>query len=150
MKPKDYQCRIDVVKTPAEAFAAIQQVSGWWTENFEGHSRTVNDVFTVHFGKTFVRFKVLESRKNSSLLWEVTECYLDWLKDKKEWLGSRILWEIAPKNSGSEITMTHIGLVPGIECFESCREGWNHFIQDSLFRLVSENKGLPEKAVHKV
>jgi len=40
--------------------------------------------------------------------------------------------------------MTHIGLVPGIECYERCNEGWNHFIKESLFSLITEEKGLPE------
>jgi hypothetical protein len=41
--------------------------------------------------------------------------------------------------------MRHIGLKPGIECFEDCVSGWDEHIKDSLFRLINEGKGTPIK-----
>ena len=41
--------------------------------------------------------------------------------------------------------MTHLGLKPGIECFDGCVKGWDQYVKDSLFRLLAEGKGAPEK-----
>ena len=35
--------------------------------------------------------------------------------------------------------------VPGVECYENCETGWDHYIKESLFKLLTEKKGLPEK-----
>jgi hypothetical protein len=34
-----------------------------------------------------------------------------------------------------------VGLVPGIECFGDCSNGWNYYLQHSLLSLVSTGKG---------
>ena len=39
--------------------------------------------------------------------------------------------------------MTHVGLVPGIECYEDCEKGWDFYIKESLFKFLTEGKGLP-------
>jgi len=41
--------------------------------------------------------------------------------------------------------MTHIGLVPGIECYNDCEKGWDHYIRDCLFKLITTHKGIPER-----
>ena len=40
--------------------------------------------------------------------------------------------------------MKHVGLIPEIECYESCEKGWNFFTGDSLLKLINEGKGMPE------
>jgi len=75
-------------------------------------------------------------------------CNLHRLKDKKEWKGTDVLWEIVPMKGATEILMTHIGLKPGIECFEDCTVGWNHYVKESLFKLLNEGKGVPDHPNH--
>jgi hypothetical protein len=60
MKNQDYTLSIAVDVTAEEAFKGINHVSGWWTENLEGSSQKTDDVFTVHFGETFITSKVVE------------------------------------------------------------------------------------------
>jgi hypothetical protein len=43
--------------------------------------------------------------------------------------------------------MTHIGLVPGVECYEDCKKGWNFYVGESLFRWMTEGKGLPGSGI---
>jgi hypothetical protein len=71
-----------------EAFKSVNGVAKWWTENTDGTSEKLNDVFTVYFGETFVKFKVVEFIKEKKVPWLVTDCYLHWLNDKKEWNGT--------------------------------------------------------------
>ncbi|MFI5153611.1 MAG: SRPBCC domain-containing protein [Chitinophagales bacterium] len=149
MKQKDYQSSFAVKVPSGEAFQGIANVAGWWTENIEGHTSNLNDEFTVRFGDTFVNFKVTESKPGKRMIWLVTDCYLHWLKDKTEWTGTKVVWEISLGNQGTEITMTHVGLVPNIECFKSCKSGWDAYFKGSLFKLLTEKKGKPEKAISK-
>lgn len=145
MKEKNYHSSIRADITSKEAFDKINNVSGWWTENIEGSSEKLNDVFTVHFGETFVTFKIIESIPYKKIVWLVTDCHIPWLKDKKEWSNTKINWDISAEHGSVTIDMTHIGLVPGVECYNECEKGWNYYIQDSLFKLITEHKGVPQQ-----
>ncbi len=138
MKTKDYTTHITVNQSPEAVFNAINNVPAWWSSNFEGKSENLNDVFTVHFGKTNMTMKVIEFVPYESIVWEVIDCHKDWLKNKKEWKGTKISWEISPMKDGTKITFTHIGLVPGLECYEGCENAWGEYISGSLYKLITE------------
>jgi len=145
MKSQNYQSSIAADFTTQEAFEAIGRVSEWWAKNIEGSTEKLNDVFTVNFsGGTFVTFKITESLLGKKIAWHVTDCYLPWLKDKTEWTGTTVLFEIVPSNVGTQVTMTHIGLVPEVECFAGCEAGWNQYFKGSLFKLLTEHAGVPQ------
>jgi hypothetical protein len=145
MKKQDYTATIVADTTANEAFKSVNAVAKWWTENTDGTSGNLNDVFTVHFGETFVKFKVVGFIKEKKVAWLVTDCYLHWLNDKKEWNGTMLSFEISSENDLTQIKFTHIGLLPGIECYNDCRKGWDQYIKDSLLKLITEGKGNPEK-----
>ena len=143
METQPYQCRITVPATQSKTADAIADVRAWWSVDYEGASRKVGDAFTVRFGETFVTFRVVEA-SDSKIAWFVTDCYKHWLKgNKKEWNGTTVVFELSAKGDKTQIDFTHLGLVPGIECYEGCEEGWNFYIKDSLFKLLTEGKGLP-------
>jgi Activator of Hsp90 ATPase homolog 1-like protein len=144
MDQQNYQCSIAADFTPIEAFDGINQVNEWWAKNFEGCAEKLNDVFTVRFGETFVTFKVTESIPGKKIVWEVRDCYLPWLNDKTEWNGTTVVFEISPLGDETQVTMTHIGLVPEVECFGACEAGWNKHIKGSLFKLLTEQAGVPQ------
>ncbi len=83
MNEQNYHCSITTNISAREAVENINHVSEWWTKNFEGNSEKLNDIFTVHFGETFATFQVIEVVPNKKIVWQVIDCYLDWLKDKK-------------------------------------------------------------------
>ena len=145
MKKQDYTATIVANTTAEEAFKSINAVAKWWTENTDGASEKLNDVFTVHFGETFVMFKVVEFIKEKKVAWLVTDCYLYWLNDKKEWNGTTLCFEISSETDSTQIKFTHIGLMPDVECYNDCRKGWDQYIKGSLLNLITEGKGLPEK-----
>lgn len=145
MNSKNYNCTINAKISSNEAFEGINRVSEWWTTNLEGNSQKLNDIFTVHFGKTFVTIKLIEVIPDKKIVWHITDCYLDWLKDKEEWKDTKIDWEISTALNSTQINMTHIGLVPEIECYTDCEKGWNFYIKESLFKLITEQKGIPDK-----
>ncbi len=144
MEHADYTASITVNADANTAQQAISKVAEWWTAGYTGHAEKVNDVFTVTFGETFVNFKVTEVVPGKKIVWKVTDCYLHWQADKKEWNNTEIVWEIVPDGNSTTISMTHVGLVPEVECFENCREGWDFYIRESLFKLLTEGKGVPD------
>ena len=145
MKKQDYTATFLVKATANKAFKSINHVAAWWTENLEGASEQPGDRFTVTFGDTFVTMKIVEAIPGKKIVWEVADCYLHWLqKDKQEWTGMKIEWEFQSFGDSTTIGMTHVGLVPEVECYESCEKGWNFYVKESLFKLLSEGKGVPE------
>ena len=145
MKKQDYNASITVKPSAEEAFKGINSVSKWWTENIDGSSEKLNDVFTVHFGDAFVTHQLVEVIPAKKVEWLVTDCYLTWFKDKKEWNGTKMSFEISTKDNVTQINFTHIGLVPEVECYDNCVKGWDQYFKDSLFKLLTEGKGEPQK-----
>jgi hypothetical protein len=45
----------------------------------------------------------------------------------------------------TRVTMTHLGLLPGIECYNDCSTGWNFYVGQSLLQLLTGGKGLPDQ-----
>ena len=148
MENKSFNTIITVSKTANEAFNCINDVSKWWTKNIQGSSKHINDDFTVTFGETFGTFKIIEMVKDKKIIWLTTDCNLHWMKDKKEWKGTKMSFEISVQDHETQIHFTHIGLVPEVECFTDCSAGWTHYITKSLFKLLTEQEGLPDDANH--
>lgn len=143
MKQQNYRGSIVAGVRAAEAFEKINDVKGWWAKDLKGSTGRTGDVFTVRFGATYVTFEVIRSVPYSTIEWQVTDCYLHWIEDKSEWMGTKLRFDLVPKGNGTLITMTHIGLVPGIECYEDCQQGWDEHFKESLLQLMTEQVGMP-------
>ena len=144
MKEQDCHTSITVDATAHEAFNCINSVTKWWTENLEGSSQELNDEFTVHFGDIhYSRQKLVEVIPGKKVVWLVTDSKLNFLKDKQEWTNTKISFEIVEKGDKTQIHFTHIGLIPGLECYNDCTNAWGQYIKGSLFRLLTEGKGKP-------
>ena len=146
MNTQDFTTAIVVPQTAMEAFNAINNVYGWWTENMEGSSQQLNDEFTVTFGDVHVSTqKITELTPGKKVVWLITKSRLNFITNKQEWNGTTISFDISAKDSKTEIRFTHHGLVPQIECFNACSNAWGEYIQQSLFSLVTTGKGKPTK-----
>jgi hypothetical protein len=141
---KNFHRSITVNASAAEAIKKISQVNLWWAKDFAGSAEKLNDTFTVRFGKTFVDFQISELVPNKKVVWKVTDCYLEWINDKKEWNGTEIVYEISAENNKTKIDFTHVGLVPGVECYKDCEVGWSKHLTIGLEALINEGKGKPE------
>jgi hypothetical protein len=144
MKKKDYHRTIMVNTSAEEAIKKISEVNHWWAKNFTGKAKKLNDTFSVHFGKTFVDFKISELVPGKKVVWKVIDCNLDWINNKKEWNGTEVVFEISKKKNATQIDFTHVGLVPGVECYEDCEVGWTGHVTKSLVKFINEGKGMPE------
>jgi len=73
----------------------------------------------------------------------VTDCNKPWLKNKKEWVGTKICFEISEKDNKTQIAFAHLGLVAELECFDACANAWSEYIGQSLWSLLTKGKGRP-------
>jgi hypothetical protein len=144
MNKQNYNIGITVNATVQEVFNSINSVSTWWTEDLEGSSQKQNDEFTVRFGDVHVSTqKLVEVIPYKKVVWLVTDSKLNFLEDKHEWTNTKISFELSNYDNKTLIEFTHIGLIPEVECYNSCVKGWNYYIKGSLFKLLTEGKGTP-------
>lgn len=145
MKPQDYTKSFIVNATPHETFTAINNVTGWWTDNFEGSSQNLHDEFTVRFFDDIhvSTQKLIEVIPDKKVVWLVTDSTLNFIADKHEWTGTKITFEIFEHNHQTEVRFTHLGLIPQVECFKDCSKAWGEYLQESLVSLINTGKGNP-------
>ena len=153
MSTSDFTTTILVDQTPKEAFNAINNVRGWWSEEIEGSTDKLNDEFKYHFEDIHrCQLKLMEVAADKKVVWLVLDNYFkpgifnstdSFTNDKSEWTGTKISFEISKKDNQTQIRFTHLGLVPEYECFDSCSSGWTHYIRQSLLGLITTGKGQP-------
>lgn len=147
MAKSDFTTTLLVDETPKEVFNAINNVRAWWGEGLEGTSDKVNSEFIyrhkdIHYSKQ----KVTELVPGKKVVWLVTDSELNFVKDKTEWTGTKVVFEITKKGDKTEMRFTHEGLVPGLQCYEGCSSGWSYYITGSLKKLITTGKGEPDPA----
>ncbi len=84
---------------------------------------------------------MIEVVPNKKVEWFVTDSKLNFLNNKSEWTGTKVSFEIAEINNKTQLRFTHQGLVPDIECYSACSNGWSKLIQESLFSLITTGTG---------
>ena len=131
MNTQDYHKSITTTVSAEEAFTKISSVTSWWSTNITGSAKNLNDVFTLRVGNSDkVTLQVVEVVPNKKWVWLVTDGQMLWLKDTAEWKDTQIVFEISEGTHQTRIDMTHVGLVPGVECYNVCEDGWNRHLKD--------------------
>ena len=133
-----------VDQSPAETFAAICDVRGWWSGQVEGRTDELGaewsyEVPDLHFSA----FRITELVPDRSVAWLVTKAWLAFTEDKEEWTGTTVRFEVIPTDAGTEVRFTHEGLVPQVECYDVCRVAWGEYITGSLRSLIETGAGRP-------
>lgn len=146
MKPLDF-CKVYLVdQTPEQVFNAINNVAGWWSQIVEGRTENEGDIFIYrHKDLHYSKQKLVEVVPNNKVVWKVLDSQLNFLKNKSEWTGTTIIFEISKKGNKTELIFTHQGLLPEIECFNACSNGWNYYLDHSLLGLIQKGIGQPDK-----
>jgi Activator of Hsp90 ATPase homolog 1-like protein len=135
---KSITITITVDQTPEEAFAAINDVRGWWLGAIEGPTDALGGEFTfryqdIHYSKQ----KVTELVPGRKIAWAITDSALQAAEPKDEWTGTKVVFDIARKGDKTEIRFRHLGLVPDFHCYRACSKGWTYFIQESLRAFIA-------------
>ncbi|WP_114936968.1 SRPBCC family protein [Mucilaginibacter endophyticus] len=144
MKDQDLTVTIAVDKSPKEAFDAINNVRGWWSEEVKGGTEKLNDEFTYKARDLHrCTMKLIEVIPNQKVVWLVLDNYFSFTKDQTEWKGTKVIFEISEKDGKTQIQFMHQGLVPQHECYEVCSDAWTGYITGSLYNLITTGKGEP-------
>lgn len=144
---QDYTCQIIVPQTEATVFEVLtKSIPDWWTQNFEGAAALVNDIFKIRFGNTHKTMQIEAIIPNKKVVWRCLQAYIDMksLNNKSEWEGTQMVWEIAPNGDSTSLLLTHHGLNRDFECYDVCEKGWDYYIKESLYPLLTSGTGMPE------
>jgi len=129
----DIAVEFTIAATPKDVYDTIVDVRGWWSGDVTGPTDEVGGEFTyrheaVH--RSVQRVTALEPGR--LVAWTVVEGFLGFVRDKQEWTGTTIVFEIRPVEDGTHVRFTHQGLTPALECFEACSGAWRYYIGTSL------------------
>lgn len=140
----DFTVAFTVPQSPAEVFAAINNVRGWWSGDIEGRTDSLGAEFTYRYEEVHrSKQRITEFVPGRRVAWHVLDGYLEFVADKEEWTGTDITFDISQVADGTEVRFTHVGLVPQGECFESCSTAWTFYINSSLHDLITKGQGAP-------
>ena len=143
MNKNNFTITLLTSKSSEDVFNAILDTRSWWSgyysEEFTGNTKKLHDEFSFHAGDGahYSKQKLTEVTPNKKVVWLITESNLSFLEKKDEWTGTQVIFDISQKGSQTELTFTHRGLTPEIECYDSCAPAWTQYLQNKLLPLIS-------------
>lgn len=138
----DFTTVLSVAQTPHEVFTAVTNIRGWWSENIKGGTTQLHEEFSYEVTDLHTcKMKLVELIPDKKLVWLVLENHFSFTKDKDEWVGNRLVFEISKQDQQTVLRFTQVGLVPAYECYDICNKAWTGYIQNSLHDLIVKGKG---------
>jgi uncharacterized protein YndB with AHSA1/START domain len=117
------------------ALATREGLAGWWTDDTRGESK-VDGVIHFQFGERgFFDMKVLALQPATHVLWQVID-------GPKEWIGTKVSWELRQDSDYVIVLFKHQGWKEPIEFMHHCSTKWGIFLM-SLKSLIETGKGAP-------
>ena len=145
MKKNGFTTSFTVDQTPEEVFKAINNVRGWWSGEVDGDTGRLGAEFTYRYKNMHKSTQqVAEFDPGKKVVWHVTGAELTFVKDKTEWIGTDIVFDIARKDRKTELRFTHVGLVPAFECYGGCSGAWGALVNGNLRNLITTGKNQPD------
>ncbi len=145
MKQQGFTTSFLVDQSPEEVFAAIDNVRGWWSGEIDGDTDRLGAEFTYRYKNMHKSTQQLtEVIPGKKVVWHAADAELTFVKDKAEWIGTDIVFEIATKGDKTELRFTHVGLVPAFECYGGCSGAWGALVDGNLRKLITTGKNQPD------
>lgn len=147
---RNYEEIIQVSASHDACFRAVAtQMDKWWTQSTEGGMDGVGDKVTARFPPDygFWTFEATAFERPDRIEMVCIDAHhkVEGQPEEidREWLGTKIIWEINTVGDKTEIKMTHDGLTPTLNCWGICLDGWNHFFKNSLKAFLSGEEPSP-------
>jgi len=125
-----------------DALATAAGLAGWWTTRVD---RVPGDrprlrLWWSETDHTTMRVDRLDPPRR--IEWTCVDQWDRNLPDPREWVGTRILFDLRERDEGTEVTVRHAGLL-ALDCAEQCDLGWSRFLRESLKPFVEQGAGQP-------
>lgn len=139
---EDFTTTFVVDQSPQEVFEAVTDVRGWWRglyqEEIIGQTQELNDEFTFRAGAGahYSKQRLIELVPDQKVAWLITEGELSFVDKRDEWKGTKIIFDISRKGNKTQVTFTHEGLSPQMECYDSCSSTWQMYLDRKFLPLV--------------
>lgn len=141
---KSFSASIVVDKDPSTAFNSIKNFRAWWSEEIEGVTDELDESFFYHYKDIHLcKLRLIEVIPDNKLVYEVLDNQFSFVEDKTEWVGTKLVFNIATEAENTRVEFIHEGLVEEYECYAICNESWNSYIKNSLYKLITTGKGEP-------
>lgn len=86
MTNQNFNRSITANVSASEAINKISRITGWWGVTCTGKAEKSGDKFVIKMGgDSFFNMTIEELIPNKKAVWLVTDCYMPWYQDKKEW-----------------------------------------------------------------
>jgi uncharacterized protein YndB with AHSA1/START domain len=137
----DYQAVLQFDASPEAVFEALTTVAGlagWWMPVSGAGSEGGELRFDSGYEDPLI-IHVDRARRPMMVAWSVLAC--GFLPD---WVGTRPVFTLSPVGiGGCELRFRHHGLTAQLECFTTCRAGWDQYLA-SLHDYVRTGRGRPQ------
>ena len=146
MQTNGYTTSFTVAQSLQGVFDAISNVRGWWSGEIDGSTDKLGAEFTYRHGDEHdTTHRITEWVPGKRIVWHVVDSHINFVKDRTEWNGTDIVFEISRKRDSTEVRFTHVGLVPAFECYGACSAAWGFYINESLRNLITTGHGQPNQ-----
>jgi len=140
----DFTTAFTVDRSPQEAYEAIIDVRGWWSQEVRGATDRVGGEFDYRFQDVHrCRVRVTELDPGRTVVWRILDNYFNFIDDQTEWKDTEVVFEILGRDDGAEVRFTHRGLVEAYECYDVCANAWGGYLTGSLRSLIATGQGQP-------
>lgn len=144
-----YQQNMVINAAPAAIYAALTTpvgMRGWWTEDCDV-ATAVGSTIYLRFGRNYKDMRIDRLEPDREVRWHCTRAHIcaDELTQKDEWVGTEIVFRLTSEGDGrTRLHFEHIGLVPALECYGLCSNGWQYFLE-SLRQFAETGRGTPRE-----
>ncbi|MFZ6780827.1 SRPBCC family protein [Undibacterium sp. Ji83W] len=144
---KNYQQSLSIKASPAAVYAALTTIEGlraWWTQDCEG-GVAVGDTLEFRFSACYKDMRIEELQPDNKVRWLCTRAHIvaESISRADEWVDTHIVFSISDAGLGETLLdLEHIGLLPSLQCFTLCQNGWQHFLA-SLQQFLETGTGTP-------
>jgi len=140
----NYSARIQSHLPTKKVYKIItEEMANWWTP-MSSKFLALGDFAKTEFGGE--SYWVFEATVlNEYHLIELTCCEANHVHNglseniRQEWLNTILQFQISEERNITSIKFTHKGLLPELECFEVCKNGWDYFFLKSLKKYLDSS-----------